>query len=426
MKGLIFERSVPRFLAARVVANLAGSGRGAAVGPLRLTDLSEPDPPGPEWQHVQPLMSGICGSDLATIDGASSRYFEGLVSMPFVPGHEVVGVLSGQVTTAGRSGLSGAPTGSGPAKRVVVEPVLACAARGLDPPCAACRAGRTGRCERVAVGHLAPGLQIGYCSDTGGGWSAAGLVAHSSQIHPVPDELSDEDAVMVEPAACAIHAVLSSTARAGADILVVGAGTIGLLVVAALRHLVDPRSVTVGARYEHQRALALDLGADTAVPGEELGRAARRRSASFVTSRHLSSGADVVFDCVGSAASITQSISLVRPGGDVVLLGMPSSVRLDLAPLWHREVRMAGAYAYGTEETPDGPRRTFDIALELAGSLGLGRLVSARYPIERFEDALAHAGDAGRRGAVKIVFDLAGGGRREPARAATDLNGPAT
>jgi threonine dehydrogenase-like Zn-dependent dehydrogenase len=113
-----------------------------------------------------------------------------------------------------------------------------------------------------------------------------------------------------------------------------------------------------------------------------------------------------VFDCVGSADSIDQALAMVRARGTVVLVGMPGSIRVDLAPLWHREVTLRGAYAYGTERVAGTSLRTFDLALELAGTLHTGRLVSATYPLDRFEEALAHAGAAGRRGSVKVAFDL--------------------
>ncbi len=111
---------------------------------------------------------------------------------------------------------------------------------------------------------------------------------------------------------------------------------------------------------------------------------------------------------MGSADSIAQSLAMVRPRGRVVLVGMPGRVHVDLAPLWHREVALVGAYAYGTEQVAGGaePVRTFDLAIEVVAALGTGRLVSATYPLERFEEAVAHAGAAGRRGAVKIAFDL--------------------
>src|SRR5512142_1941217 len=92
MRALLFERSLPKYGAAMVASRLR-PGAGAKVGPLRLAEIDEPELPGDGWQYVRPRLAGICGSDLATIDGRSSRYFEPIVSFPFVPGHEIVGEL---------------------------------------------------------------------------------------------------------------------------------------------------------------------------------------------------------------------------------------------------------------------------------------------------------------------------------------------
>jgi threonine dehydrogenase-like Zn-dependent dehydrogenase len=140
VKALRFERSLARYAVARVAGTVT-PGAGARVGPLHLvTDADEPTLPGAAWHRVRPRLAGICGSDLATIDGRSSRYFEPIVSFPFVPGHEIVGELD---------------DGS----RVVVQPTLTCVTRGVDPMCDWCAAGETNRCERIAFGHLEPGLQ---------------------------------------------------------------------------------------------------------------------------------------------------------------------------------------------------------------------------------------------------------------------------
>jgi threonine dehydrogenase-like Zn-dependent dehydrogenase len=415
---LLFERSLPRFAAARVVSSL-GSGRGAGVGPLRLVEREAPTVPRPGWVHVDPLLAGICGSDLSTLDGRSSRYFDDIVSFPFVPGHEVVGLVTEDTTAA-----DGAPLAAG--SRVVLQPVLGCAARGIDPMCAACQAGQVGNCGNLAFGHIRPGLQTGFCADTGGGWSSAGLVAHQSQLYGVPEELSESDAVTIEPLACAVHAVLRAPIADGDVVAIIGAGTLGLLVTASLTHLArlghcaTPANVVVGARYAHQQRLAREFGCAEAVPADQLTRAVRRHARSMSyggppgTTATLSGGADVVIDCVGSAESIAQSLAMVKPRGTVSLVGMPGKVHIDLAPLWHREVRLAGAYAYGTERgAPDTtPVPTFTLAFGVAAALHTGRLVSATYPLSRFEDAVAHAGAAGRRGSVKIAFDVRKGHAR--------------
>ena len=395
MKALVVERSVARYAAARVAGTLA-SGRGARVGPLQLSDVDEPTLPASGWKRVRPRLAGICGSDLATVDGRSSRWFEPIVSFPFVPGHEVVGDLDD-------------------GRRVVLEPVLGCAARGIDPPCSACAGGRLDACGRLAFGHVRPGLQTGYCADTGGGWSLA-LVAHDSQLHPVPDDMDDDAAVMVEPTACAVHAALAAPSY-GATVLVVGAGTLGLCTVAALRHLATPGVLIAAAKHPEQRRWAAELGADMVVEPSEAARAVRRATGSLLVGGRLEGGADLVVDCVGSAATLAADLAVTRSGGTVVMLGMPGTVNVDLTPLWQRQVSLRGSYAYGVEPNLDtsngeGPRRSFEIAFGLVAEARLGRLVSARYPLDRYRDAIDHAAHAGARGAVKVVFDLRGEKRR--------------
>lgn len=403
MKALVLERNLPRFAASRV-ASVFGSGRGAGIGPLQLLDAERPELPGDDWFHLRPLLSGICGSDLATLDGRSSRYFEDMVSFPFVPGHEVVGVLE-------RGGVDHAGHELDPGTRAVIEPVLGCAPRHIHPLCPYCSQGHTGLCGNIAFGDLEPGLQTGFCTDTGGGWSTADLAAHASQLHQVPETFSDQDAVMIEPTACAVHAALSAGIDAGDVVAVIGAGTLGLATVAALDHVVRPTApctVMVGAKHPHQRQMAEKLGADTVVAPDQLARAVRRQAGSLVLAGRLTTGADVVFDCVGTSESLTQSLAMVRARGRVVVVGMPGKVSIDLAPLWHRELTLVGTYAYGVESppAPAEPRRTFELAIDVVAQAGLGSLVSATYPLERYEEAIAHAGAAGRRGAVKVAFDL--------------------
>jgi threonine dehydrogenase-like Zn-dependent dehydrogenase len=385
VKALRFERKPARYVAARVASEVFPGG-GARVGPLRLVDIDPPDLPGADWVRIRPRLAGICGSDLATIDGRSTRYFDPIVSFPFVPGHEVVADTDDET-------------------RVVLEPVLGCVARQVSPQCDACMRGDLGNCERIAFGRLEPGLQSGFCCDTGGGWSIS-MVAHESQLHPVPAGMTDEAAVMVEPTACAIHAVVANV-TAGSVVAVLGAGTLGLACIAALRAYTSPKTLIVGAKHAQQHQLASTLGADLVVEPAELGRAVRRLTGSLAFASQLTGGADFVLDCVGSEESIADALAMVRPRGTVVLVGMPGSVKLDLTTLWHRETRLVGAYAYGTESLADGThRRTFDLAFELVASVGLERLVSGTYPLSRYRDAIEHAASAGRRGAVKIAFDM--------------------
>jgi len=374
VKALVFSRQPARYAAAMVAGSLR-PGRGARYGPLSLRDVDPPDLPAPGWMRLRPRLSGICGSDLATIDGKSSRYFEPIVSFPFTPGHEIVGDLDD-------------------GRRVVVVPVLTCATRGVEPPCPQCAAGHINLCERVAFGHLEPGLQCGFCESTGGGWSQD-MVVHESQVVDVPDPLTDEQAVMIEPTACAVHAAR----QAGAGrVAVIGSGTLGLLTIAALRRLSPATEIVATAKHPEQRRWAKELGADLLSAPDELARAVRSATGSMVVGDQLTGGVAAVVDCVGSEATLTQALQVVAPGGTVLAVGMPARTTLDLTGLWHRETSLRGCYAY---EPAD-----FATAAKLVGELDLGRLVSAAYPLARYEDAIDHAANAGRRGAVKIAFDL--------------------
>lgn len=400
IEALRFEDSPARFAAALLTSSLR-PGAGAGVGPLRHHQhLDAPALPGPDWLHVTPLLAGICGSDLAAVQGRSSRWFTPVVSMPFVPGHEVVAEHDG--------------------RRVVLEPVLGCVARAVEPPCDACSAGDLGNCERVDQGCLAPGIQSGFCEDTGGGWSTR-MVAHPSQLHPVPDELDDDAAVMVEPSACALHGALAAEVGRDESVAVIGGGTMGLAAVAALARWSPPSALLVAARHPHQRELARSLAggaASVVVDDTELLRAARRLAASTITGSgtrsRVGGGVDVTIDCVGTAESLASALAITRPRGRVVMVGMPSRTTIDLTPLWQREISVRGAYTYGTETLAGSRIRTFDLAMELVAAAGLGSLVSARYPLRRFEEAIAHAAAAGRRGATKVCFDM-----RSPRREAS-------
>jgi threonine dehydrogenase-like Zn-dependent dehydrogenase len=376
VKALLFERKLARYAAAAVAGRVV-PGRGATVGPLRLADVDMPDLPTPEWVRVRPRLSGICGSDLATLDGRSSRYFEPIVSFPFTPGHEVVGDLDDGT-------------------RVAVIPILTCAVRGIEPRCAECAAGRPNLCERTAFGHLEPGLQCGFCESTGGGWSIA-MVAHPDQLVPVPDDLSDEQAVLIEPAACAVHA--ARAVEGAADVAVIGAGTLGLLTIAAISYLhLGSASILATAKHPKQRALAKELGADVVAEPDALARHVRSRTGSWVVDDRLTGGMSQIVDCVGSEQSLQQALSVAGPGGTIHVVGMPATTTLDLTGLWHRELTMRGCYAY----TPDD----FATAIELVRAKDLGRLVSATYPLDRYREAVEHAAQAGPRGSVKIAFDL--------------------
>ncbi|MFN2538389.1 MAG: zinc-binding dehydrogenase [Mycobacteriales bacterium] len=384
MKALEVYRSVPRYLAARTLAGRIPWAAGTA--PVRLADKAAPAAP-EGWVRLRTRLSGICGSDLATVSGGSSLYFSPLVSLPFTPGHEVLAET-----------LDDSP-GLAAGSRVVLDPVLGCVARGLTP-CPSCADGDSGRCARVTLGHVSPGLQTGFCADTGGGWSSE-LVAHPSQLYAVPDELPDERAVLTEPLACSVHVARRTACAAGASVLLVGGGAVGLLTLLAMRVLTDAGRITAVAKHPRQAALARELGADAVVRPDEAVRDVRRATGAVVLSPErghdfLLGGVDVAVECTGTRAGLDLALRSTRAGGRVVLAGMPAGV--DLTPVWFRELELVGAYATGRDD--------FATALRLLGDERLGALVTSFHPLGRWREALDEASSAGALGVTKVGFDL--------------------
>ena len=363
----------------------------SALSMLKLGDVAEPVLPAAGWVRVRPSVSGICGSDLAAISGHISLYLDPLTSYPFVPGHEVAGILD---------------DGS----RVVIEPALGCVVRGIEPLCPRCAEGRPGLCYNVTEGPIEVGLQTGYCADTGGGWGEV-LVAHPSQVHPLPDKLSDEASVLIEPLACCIHAALRGGATKDDIVVVSGAGTIGLLTVAAVKMFTPPKRLIAIAKHPTQRDLARKLGADQVIAPSEVFQRVRfatgSRRLDGMNRSLLLGGADITFECVGRADSLNDAVRFTREGGTVVAVGMPGEEKVDWAPIWQRELTVMGAYAYGSEAARKG-RKTFDLALEAAPELHLEELTGPLFGLGDYRDAIEYAMSAGRLGAVKVAFDLRG------------------
>ncbi|MCS7172981.1 MAG: alcohol dehydrogenase catalytic domain-containing protein [Armatimonadetes bacterium] len=410
MRALIFHPTVPRYLATRILGRFARRAYWSALSPLSLREIPEPPLPGPEWVKVRTLLGGICGSDLHLLRLDVSPYASAFTSFPFVPGHENVGIVV-EVGSAVR--------GVEPGQRVVVEPTLPCAARGLGP-CRFCRGGDYHLCERTQEGELGPGLLIGACRDTGGSWGEF-FVAHRSQIFRVPDSVSDENALLVEPMASALHPLLRHPPQDHHTVLVIGGGIIGQLVVAGLRAMHSRARVILLAKYPFQAEASKRLGADHTVL---VGRGDRHYEAvaeltggrlirpMFGRRVLLGGGADWVAECTGTERALDDALRLARPGGTVIPLGLPAIPRtVDWTPLWLKELRVVGSYTYAWESWGGQRRRTLEIVLEwmAGGQVDLGFLVTHTFPLEQFPRAFQVAMAKAETAAFKVAFGFGAG-----------------
>ena len=411
MEAIQYTKSIPRYLAMRYLGKRWRSLYTSLVSCVHLVDIPEPQLPTPEWVKVKPRLSGICGSDLATITAKGSPYFSPFTSTPFVLGHEIVGDIAE---------IGEAVDGFSVGARVVIEPALSCKVRGISPPCYQCQNLRFANCENITKGDISEGVQTGYCRDTGGGWSQS-VLAHQSQLHLVPDDISDEAAVLLEPFACALHGVLKAQHPVGgicnpdASICIIGGGTIGLLTVAALRTLGHRNRIIIFAKYPHQQQLARELGADDVL----LPNSDRYATFSELTGAEshqpelgqqvLIGGVDVTFDCIGSSVTIDDAIRFTRAGGEVILVGMPGIPKnVDWTSIWYKQLRVTGAYTYGLETHNGEEIHTFILGMRLLQKMEthLRSLVSTLFPLKDYKRAIQTALNTGKTATVKTVFDL--------------------
>lgn len=222
--------------------------------------------------------------------------------------------------------------------------------------------------------------------------------------------------MLTEPLSCALHAVLQARIPDAANVLVVGSGAIGLLTIAAIRVLNPSSTIVATVRHPHQGEVALSLGADRLITA---GHGSYLELADFTGAGIHSlpmgkpvvvGGFDISFDCVGSATSFEDAVRWTRAQGQVVLVGMPGPMHMDLAPLWYNEVQLIGTYAYGLELHQGRQLKTFDLALEVLASNGLAnqleKLVRHHFPLNRYRQAINTAMRPAKFGAIKTVFDL--------------------
>jgi threonine dehydrogenase-like Zn-dependent dehydrogenase len=290
--------------------------------------------------------------------------------------------------------------------RVIVNPMLACRQRGQEP-CGACRRGEYGLCRRQADGV---GAITGFSPLTGGGWSG-GLVAHESQLHPQGD-LPDEVAVLADPFASALKPVLLEPPAPDDTVLVIGAGTIGLLAVRALRATGWEGPLAVAARYGFQAERARAAGADTvlATRAAVYEWAASLPGASSydptLAGKFVEGGPSLIHDTVGTERSVNDGLALAREGGRIVMTGAATRLKADWTRLWYRQIRITGAYAYGPVHWRGETRDVFALSLDLmrAGALeGMG-LVTHVFELEEYRDALAVALGKDGHNSIKVAF----------------------
>jgi 2-desacetyl-2-hydroxyethyl bacteriochlorophyllide A dehydrogenase len=311
-------------------------------GPRELRLQSRPGlEPGPGEAVVQVRAAGLCGTDYRIWTGDRA------VSYPRVMGHEFVGIV-----LAVGDGVDTVRAG----EKVAVEPNYSCG------DCPLCHEGNRNLClARTAVGI-----------DVDGGFAEQARVP-ARCCWAAPAGIVDEELMLTEPLAVVVRAVRRGQPEQGETAAVVGVGTLGLLAIQVLKsHGVKVLAV---ARSDRRLALAGALGADAVTTA---GMGADVAAARALSGRE---GVDLVVETAGTAPAVEQAVELCRPGGRIVLTGLPHEpTELNFFWVVRRELRILGSMIYQDE---------FHEAIRLlaTGAVRVERLLTHRFPLEGIRDA---------------------------------------
>jgi threonine dehydrogenase-like Zn-dependent dehydrogenase len=400
VKALVFRHSLAREAAATIGGRLTRRAYVSRLAPTRLEDVAELPLPAPDWVRVLTTVSGLCGSDVKQIllNGARDNPLTALVSFPHVLGHEAVGRR--------------ADTG----ERVVLNPWLSCGPRGIEPPCDACAAGRYPWCRGFQAGHLPVSIHLGNCAAAGGA-HAERFAAHTSQLFGIPDGVSDEAAVLADPVSVSLRSILLAPPPGDAPVLVYGSGTLAFAAIALLRHLYPGTQVWAATRSGVRSALAARIGAHAVLPSPPdalVSEVARRVGGvplrPWSSRDWLQDGPAVVYDTIGSVQTVETSLRLVATGGTMVISGVEPPKRFEWTPLYFKEVRVVGSNGFGIEEVGGVAKHAMEHYFDfVAAGMDLTPVITHRFPLHRWHEAVLTVKDARHTGAVKVLLEPAGG-----------------
>jgi len=292
-----------------------------------------------------------------------------------------------------------------------VNPLLACRARGL-PPCPACARGEENLCEHFTLGHLPPGVILGFTHGAGGGL-AERLAAPPGNLVPLPDHLPDEVAVLTDSLASALQPVLDHFPPDEATVVIYGAGIIGQHLLRSLRALGSRARLLVVARYPFQARLAEAGGADLVLLSPSRGELAEALGARLLPTTlgggNLEGGAGYFFDCVGSTTSFQTGLLALKARGTYVLVGTAGRLGpVDISSLWFRELRLTGSAMYAHGAPGKKRRSTYALAVELlaGGHYPTQGLLTHIFPLTHYRQAFRTAMDKPRFQSLKVAVDL--------------------
>jgi threonine 3-dehydrogenase len=317
--------------------------------------------PGPNDVLIRLRKTAICGTDIHIYNW--DDWAQATIPAPMIIGHEFAGEIAG---------LGSAVTGFCPGDRVSAEGHVTCG------HCRNCRAGRQHLCCNTSgVGVNRPGCFADYVS------------VPAANVYPLPDDISDDIGAILDPFGNAAHSALSFDLT-GEDVLITGAGPIGVLAVAIARH-VGARHVVITDVNDYRLALAARMGASRAV------NIARDSLKEVMAGLGMCEGFDVGLEMSGAPGALRDLLELMNHGGKVALLGIPSQpAAIDWSDVILKGLTLKGIYGREMYET------WYKMVAMIQSGLKLAQVITHHFPVARFKEAfeLMKSGQSG-----KVILD---------------------
>lgn len=398
MKALFFDNDLAKILLLKVASKFNKFAALGKFSPVRYGRIEEPQLPNSRWLKIKNRSCGLCGTDIhfvfmdmnpATFSAATPG-----IKRKFL-GHE----LLGEVVETGQD-IDNFKKGDRVALRIDWP---SCFQMEIYPPCPQCAQGSYMLCENLGQKELP-------VKNQGGGFSPF-MVAHRTQPFMIPDSLSNDRALLLEPTASALHGVMKKPPQPNDNVLVIGTGTIGLLTTAMARSIEPAARIVCLARHSFQAEAAKNLGADQVVMEgkDNYGQLSEitnaRHHKGYFNNEILLGGFDVVYDTVGNDRTITNALRWAKGKGSVVILGINFNPgKIDYSPIWNQEVQVFGINCHASE-TPE--ENSFDMAARILAKtkLPVEQIITHRFAMRDYRKAIKTFLNKKENKAIKIVMD---------------------
>jgi len=405
MEAVIYNNSPAGRRLAKIFGNFDGGAYLGRYSHIRLEEINEPEPRGPHWVKIKTTMSAVSRGDISLISHKRSHTRPAFPEFPFVLGCESHGIVieTGDAVRGFRQG-----------DRVIVDPALNCRTRDIEPVCESCESGNTSSCRNTAQGSISPGVSIGCCPETGGGWSRV-FIAHESQLHRLPPDMDDDSALALHSLGAAVHTVMRNFPDDRTTILLYGCGAAGLGIIAAIRALGSSCRIVAVESSRFHGETALQYGADRIIYPRELKRPITREAADITGAQchkssdgeeFLTGGFDIIFDTTASPLTINEGLRLAANGASIVLAGASRQGAVDTAPITFKNVHITGSCGCGIETYRGRRTHSIPIAIDIAAKHGLNlkSFVTHKFRINDYRKAIEVSLHKAKYNAITTAF----------------------